>query len=150
VRKTILFLCLVAASAVGSHAQDRGFGAGVILGEPTGLSGKLWLNRQSAVDMGLAYSFRNKGNFHLHADYLFHFPDAIASTERIPLYVGIGGRLAVGRGDGIFGVRIPLGISYWLRSAPLEFFLEVAPILDLAPATELRANGGIGARFFFN
>jgi hypothetical protein len=150
VRKILIVLVLIATATVIGVAQDRGIGAGVILGEPTGLSGKFWVSRQNAVDVGLAYSFRDKGYLHLHADYLFHFPNAIQSTERIPLYVGIGGRLAVGKGSGIFGVRIPLGISYWMRSAPIEFFLELAPILDLAPATELRANGGIGARFFFN
>jgi hypothetical protein len=65
------------------------------------------------------------------------------------VYVGIGGRLAVGKGSGIVGVRIPFGVAFWLRSAPIEFFIEAAPVLDLAPATELSGNGGIGARFYF-
>ena len=143
-----IVLCLIFVSSAVS-AQDSGFGAGVMLGEPTGLSGKAWVSRQNAIDMGLAYSFRNRGYFHVHGDYLWHFPDVIRSEERFPLYVGIGGRLAVGKGSGIFGVRIPFGIAYWLRSAPIEIFLEAAPIVDLAPATELSGNGGIGARFFF-
>ncbi len=146
-KKAILF-CLIAFASVG-HAQDSGFGIGLILGEPTGLSGKAWVSRQNAIDMGLAYSFRGKGYFHVHGDYLWHFPDIIQSTEKIPLYVGVGGRFAAGRESGIFGVRIPFGIAWWLRSAPIEIFLEVAPIVDLAPATELSANGGIGARFYF-
>ncbi len=136
--------------AASSLSQDRGFGAGIILGEPTGLSAKAWVSHQNAVDFGLAYSFRGKGYFHLHADYLWHFPNVIQSPERIPLYTGIGGRLAVGSGSGVFGIRIPFGIAYWLSSAPIEFFLEIAPILDLAPATELSGNGGIGARYYFN
>ena len=149
-RRTFLFfVCLVVLSPV-SRAQDSGFGIGVILGEPTGLSGKVWLSRHEAVDMGLAYSFRDKGYFHIHGDYLWHFPDVIQSTERFPLYAGIGGRLAAGRGSGIFGVRIPLGVAFWPRSAPIEIFLEAVPILDLAPATELSGNGGIWARFYFN
>ena len=146
-------ICLVVAivsSAALVMSQDKGFGAGVILGEPTGLTGKAWMSHQNAVDFGLAYSFRNKGYFHLHADYLWHFPNVIQSTERIPLYAGLGGRFAAGKGSGIFGIRIPFGIAWWLRSAPLEVFLEIAPIVDLAPATELSGNGGIGARFYFN
>jgi hypothetical protein len=145
---SLFFLTLVVIS-VGSFAQDRGFGGGVILGEPTGLSAKAWVSQQNALDFGLAYSFRSKGYLHLHADYLWHFPHVIQSTERLPIFVGVGGRLAVGRGSGIFGVRIPFGIAFWLRSAPIEFFLEIAPIVDLAPATGASANGGVGARYFF-
>ena len=148
-RPLVLALCLIALSSA-ARAQNSGFGAGVILGESTGLSGKVWLSRQNAIDMGLAYSFRSKGYFHVHGDYLWHFPDVIQSTERFPLYAGIGGRIAVGKESGIFGVRIPFGIAWWARSAPIEVFLEVAPILDLAPATELSGNGGIGARFYFD
>ena len=133
-----------------AYSQDSGFGAGILLGEPTGLSAKAWVSRQNAVDFGLAYSFRRDGYFHLHGDYLWHFPRAIQSPERIPLYTGIGARLAVGKGSGVFGIRIPFGIAYWLSEAPIEFFLEIAPILDLAPATELSGNGGIGARYYFN
>jgi hypothetical protein len=148
-RKIGLFLIAVVVLPLAARSQDSGFGVGVILGEPTGLSGKAWVSNQNAIDMGLAYSFRSKGYFHVHADYLWHFPHVIQSEERFPLYVGIGGRLAVGKGSGIVGVRIPFGIAFWLRSAPIEFFLEVAPVLDLAPATELSGNGGVGARFYF-
>lgn len=148
-QKLSLFVIVVVSSAVVALSQDRGFGAGVMLGEPTGLTGKVWVSQRNAIDFGLAYSFRSKGYFHIHADYLWHFPDVIQSTERIPLYVGLGGRLAVGKGSGIFGIRIPFGMAFWLRSAPLEFFLEMAPIVDLAPATELSGNGGIGVRYYF-
>lgn len=143
----MLALLVLPAPAAG---QDRGTGLGVIIGEPTGISAKFWTTSRNAVDAAMAYSFRRRGYFHIHADYLWHFPDVIRSTERFPLYVGIGGRLAVGRDRGIFGVRIPGGIAYWVRSAPVEIFFEVAPIVDLAPETDVSGNIGIGARFFFN
>lgn len=145
----ILALLGFMAATQQSVAQDRGFGLGIILGEPTGLSGKAWLSERNAVDAGLAWSFRSKGFFHVHADYLWHFPEAIRSEERFVLYAGPGARLGAGRGSAIFGIRIVGGLAYWPRKAPFDVFLEVAPILDLAPATELRANGGIGARYFF-
>jgi hypothetical protein len=47
------------------------------------------------------------------------------------------------------GIRVPGGIAYWPRSIPLDVFLEIALIMDVAPATELSLNGGIGARYFF-
>lgn len=145
----MLFFVLSIVLSTAALSQDKGFGVGVILGEPTGLSAKAWVSEQNAVDFGLAYSFRSKGYFHIHADYLWHFPNVIESTERIPLYFGMGGRLAVGKGSGIFGVRIPFGIAFWLRSAPIEFFLEAAPIVDLAPATGASGNGGVGVRYYF-
>lgn len=149
-RRIVLLFGLAMLVVPPAHAQDEGFGAGIILGEPTGLSAKAWVSRQNAVDFGLAYSFRRDGYFHLHGDYLWHFPHAIQAPQRIPLYTGLGARLAVGKGSGVFGIRIPFGIAYWLSEAPIEFFLEIAPVLDLAPATELSGNGGIGARYYFN
>ena len=145
----MLFFVLSIVLSTAALSQDKGFGVGVILGEPTGLSAKMWVSQQNAFDFGLAYSFRSKGYFHIHADHLWHFPNVIESSERIPLYFGIGGRLAVGKGSGIFGVRIPFGIAFWLRSAPIEFFLEAAPIVDLAPATGASGNGGVGVRYYF-
>jgi hypothetical protein len=47
------------------------------------------------------------------------------------------------------GVRVPFGIEYLLEDAPVDFFLEVAPLLDVAPETELRVNGAFGVRYFF-
>lgn len=132
-----------------SFGQNQGFGLGIILGEPTGISAKGWVSGKNAVDVGLAWSFRRKGSFHLHADYLWHFTDVIKSSERFVLYAGLGGRLAVGRGDGIVGMRLSGGFTWWPRGVPLDIFLEIAPILDLAPATELSANGGIGVRYYF-
>ena len=148
-RRIVLTLVVAVALPISTWSQDRGFGVGLMLGEPIGLSGKTWLSQQNAVDFGLAYSFRSKGYFHIHADYLWQFPHVIQSEERFSAYVGIGGRFALGKGSGIVGVRIPIGAAFWLGSAPIEFFIEGAPILDLAPATGLSGNGGIGARFYF-
>jgi hypothetical protein len=33
-------------------AQDHGFGLGLIFGEPTGLSAKLWTSKDNALDFG--------------------------------------------------------------------------------------------------
>lgn len=146
-------LCLAAALCAvppaGAMSQETGAGLGVIAGEPTGISAKLWVSSRNAVDAGLAWSFRSPGFFHLHADYLWHFPDAIAAKERIVPYAGIGGRLGIPKSEGILGVRFPVGVAWWPRSIPLDVFLEFAPVLDLVPASELTAHGGVGARYWF-
>jgi hypothetical protein len=143
----VLFCFLVLPQC---EAQNKGFGAGIILGEPTGLSGKYWVSPTNAVDAGVAWAFTKKGFFHLHGDYLWHFVDAIESTERFVLYAGVGGRLGFGDDKTRVGVRIPGGIAFWPKGAPIDVFLEVAPILDLIPATKLSGNGGLGIRYFFN
>ncbi|MBM2845068.1 MAG: hypothetical protein HW407_380 [Bacteroidetes bacterium] len=149
--RRLAFACVIVLGLpVMASGQDRGVGLGVIIGEPTGLSAKFWTSSRNAIDVAVAYSFRRSGYFHVHADYLWHFPNVIQSTERFPLYAGIGGRIGVGRGSGIFGIRIAGGIAYWAKNAPIEIFFEVAPIVDLAPETGVSGNVGIGARYYFN
>jgi hypothetical protein len=147
--KRILQAVLTLLIASACLAQDRGFGLGVILGEPTGLSGKYWTSSNNAIDAGMAWSFRKAGFFHVHADYLWHFPLQTETSERFTFYTGVGGRLGVVSHDALLGIRIVGGFAYWPKNTPLDIFVEIAPVVDLAPATELSANGGIGIRFFF-
>jgi hypothetical protein len=144
-----VLLTAVVAVSPDATSQDRGFGLGVILGNPTGVSGKYWVSGQSAIDGAVAWSFRRRGFFHVHADYLWHFSDAIKSQERFIPYVGIGGRFGATKGDASLGLRLAGGIAFLPRGAPIDVFLEIAPIVDLAPATEVDVNGGVGIRFFF-
>lgn len=143
-----LLICLCSLGSVLT-AQDKGFGLGIIIGEPTGLSGKYWVSSQNAIDAGMAWSFRHSGFLHLHADYLWHFPDAIQATQRFPLYAGIGGRIGFAKQDAVFGIRVVGGIAWWPKDAPIDVFLELAPIIDLAPASEFSVNGGFGVRYYF-
>ena len=137
------------------YSQDKGFGLGIIAGEPTGISLKGWLSPTSAVDAGIAWSFIKEGSLHIHADYLHHIYGVFdVSSGKLPLYMGVGGRLKIKNNksnfDNTVGVRVPFGIAYLLGSAPLDIFLEVVPTLDLTPKTDLKVNGGIGFRYFFN
>lgn len=147
--RILLLCCVLLAGTFSMRSQDRGFGLGIIIGDPTGLSGKYWVSSTSAIDGGLAWSFRHSGYFHLHGDYLWHFLDAIKSQEKFLPYVGIGGRFGATKRDALLGIRVVGGITFIPRGAPIDIFLELAPILDLAPATELEMNGGIGIRYFF-
>lgn len=133
-----------------SFSQDRGFGLGILLGEPTGMSMKGWVSSSTAIDAGVAWSFHHEGSFHLHADYLFHSFDVFKTQDKIPLYYGIGGRIKTGRNqDTRLGLRMVVGVDYLFQHAPFDIFVELAPILDLTPATEAQVNAGIGGRFWF-
>ena len=125
------------------------FGLGVIVGEPTGISVKNWIGETTAIDGGLAWSFGNTDAIHIHADYLFHCMDIFKiESASFDLHYGIGGRI-ITTNDAIIGARIPVGLNHRLESAPIDFFLELAGILNLTPDTDFDITGGVGARYYF-
>lgn len=147
--RLILIAAVVTALFAGSVLAQGSFGLGMILGEPTGVSAKIFLTERSAIDLAAAWSFSDEAALHLHGDYLLHNFDLIEVEEgRLPIYFGIGARVKF-EDDSKFGVRIPVGLAYIFANAPIDIFVEVVPILDLVPDTEFAANGAIGARFYF-
>ena len=74
---------------------------------------------------------------------------AEADVGRMLFYAGIGGRVKAEEDDSRIGVRVPLGLDYVFAGPPLDVFFEVAPVLDVAPGTDFRVNGGIGIRYYF-
>ena len=144
----ILALALVLFSGV-ARSQEKGFGLGIILGEPTGISAKKWLDDKSALDGAVAWSLVTPSSFHLHADYLYHnFNIFNVKKGKLPLYFGIGFRIRIGDEDRV-GIRIPVGICYIFEQSPLDIFFELGPVLDLTPATRLRLTSSVGIRYFF-
>lgn len=150
--KSILLLSLfllTTATAGFCQANKGDFGAGVILGSPSGLSAKLWTSHTSAFDFGVGWDFQNQNSVYMNADYLWHnFNLFDVNQGQLPLFYGIGGRLTAG-GTGRVGIRIPVGVDYLFEKDPIDVFFEVAPILDLAPSTQFDANAGIGIRYYF-
>ena len=138
----------LASDSASGHGH---FGAGLLVGEPTGLSLKYWLSEKNAVDLGAAWSFEDHSAFQLHSDFLTHKFDLFPiNSGELPLYFGVGGRVKIpDHGSTRAGVRVPVGISYLFADIPVEVFAEVAPIVDVTPATQLRFNGGIGVRYYF-
>jgi hypothetical protein len=145
----ILFIGVIICSS--AQAQNRGFGLGIIIGEPTGISGKLWTGGNTAIDGAAAWSFEKEASVHLHGDLLFHnfsFHPREIRKGTLLLYYGIGGRIKFEDKSKV-GVRVPLGINYLFPHGPLDFFLEIVPVLDLAPSTKFGMNGALGFRYFF-
>ena len=153
--KIAIIVFLLAASSANARTQDD-FGIGIILGEPTGLSLKYWIDEEIAVDGALAWSYSENDSFQLHGDYLIHNYEWLEARE-MPVYYGIGARLKFkdsdGRGrnenDAILGIRVPLGITYLFDEAPLDMFFELVPVLDIAPDVDLDLNAALGLRYYF-
>lgn len=150
-------------ASIAACGQSSGFGAGIILGEPTGISLKGWISADRAVDGAVAWSLLESGYFSVHADYLFHNMDLIHLAKgKMPLYYGPGLRMRTWH-NGYYrdrhhysertglslGVRFPVGLAYLPAKGPVDIFLELVPGLELAPATWFDITGAIGARYWF-
>jgi hypothetical protein len=157
-KRTILtalaITCLCINVAVARHPQ--GIGLGLMAGEPTGFSAKVWTGRHVALDLGVGYSYWWYGHsIQVHGDILGHTRNLIQSENGyLPLYLGIGARVkfadeAHNYPDMRIGLRIPFGIEYVFASAPLGLFLELVPIIDLSPGTNVSGNSAIGFRYYF-
>ncbi len=146
-------------------AQTTGVGAGVIVGAPTGINLKFWTSSINAFDVVLGWAnngewtrfndgyvyYYTQSYFHVHADYLWHDFNVIRTTQRLPLYYGVGFQFDSGNMLATdFGVRGVVGLDWMPYSTPLDVFLEVAPVLYVVPSAGLGVDAGIGARFFFH
>jgi hypothetical protein len=149
----ILFGCLAGLSFGESN---HGFGLGIMLGEPTGISFKGWASQTTAWDAGAAWSFVSGKYFQIHSDFLLHnFNLFKVETGRMALFYGAGARIKFGHNDvtgdsdTIVSLRVPIGISYEFVKTPVELFLELVPMLDLIPSTEVQMAGAVGFRYYF-
>jgi hypothetical protein len=146
----------------GEIGAARPFGLGVVVGEPTGLSAKLYLSARNAVDAVLAFDTYGdrSGWVYLHATYLWH-PSLITSATGVDVgwHVGVGGFVSSGRWgwyddegwayDDAVGIRAPIGLDVDLTAAPVQFFGDVAVHVGVFPGTYVDLGFGIGARYYF-
>lgn len=150
---TALFLAAFITISVNtvSYAQETdGVGIGFMVGEPTGLTLKSWTSGNNALALGVAWSVGRYDAFTIQGDYLWHnfnvFDDI--DSGALPLYYGIGGRVVLADNNTWLGARIPLGLNYLFEEAPIGLFLEVAPIINVAPSTDFDVDGTLGVRFY--
>lgn len=135
-----------------SWGQKKDFGFGLLVGAPTGFTGKYWLPASDAVLQGFIGG--GFGGVTLGGDYLF-YSDAFDHPD-FPFYVGPGlfiGSSAVGgpmyeiNSLGL-GVRGMFGISYLFPKNPFELSFELGPALYLSPKVGMGIGGGIAFRFY--
>ncbi len=153
-RGMLLTVCCLAFLTNPARSQDRGLGIGVIVGDPTGISTKIWTTSTNALQFALAWQARDPflgTRVSFSGDYLWHSFDAIHSTQRLPVFYGVGGVFASGGGaDPALGVRGVVGIDWLSRQSPIDVFLQVVPVLELAPSTDFELGAGVGIRYFFD
>lgn len=142
----ILVLFVIPFSA---SAQTKKVGVGIILGQPTGLSAKFWMNQKSAIDVAAAWQFLPAGTVYVQADYLYQIYHVFPVKKgSLPLYIGVGASATV-QANPTIGLRVPIGIEYLFPDAPFDAFLEIGIGMSVYPATRVQPNGGVGLRYTF-
>lgn len=153
-----------AAEELTDDSVEKGsLGVGIMIGEPTAVCAKLYLEDDRAIQGALGATFVS-GGFQVHADYVFH-PLILEEREEftMPAYIGPGVRLMQHRagrdGDDDFrvGGRVVAGMLFDFKEIPLDVFVEVAGIAEYRIGSDdpdvegfgLALNGGIGARYYF-
>jgi hypothetical protein len=169
---TFLAAILLAGAAHVAQATEVGynrkFGLGFMVGDPTGLSGKLWIAPTNSLDFGLGfwgYGFGdhcdahnncdrygyNNGTFHM--DYLWQ-SNLIRGQAQLDWHIGPGGRIIwfSGCNGDCFELkaRMPIGVDLmFVNPAMLEVFFELAPSLYVAPFLGFDLEAALGVRFYF-
>ena len=144
-------------AARGRPTEKGALGVGLILGEPTGICAKLYLQDDQAIQAAAGAAFYG-GGLQLHGDYVFH-PWILQDRDSfvLPVYVGPGLRFiqySEGRGiDSHFaiGLRAVAGMLFDFKEVPLDVFVEVAGVLeyDFDEGVEPALNVGAGVRYYF-
>lgn len=157
-RKAVLFSMIGPLLCLGHlRAERRGDqGLGVMVGNPSGLSWKLWMDENLAIDAAVGVA---RSEFDIHTTLLWHnfnltkgtnisFLDRANANGSLPVYFGVGPR-ALFEHDMEFGIRFPVGMAYLPNNGPWEFFGEFAPVLRLTPDQGFNGDFAIGARYYF-
>jgi hypothetical protein len=168
----VLLLAVVGSAARATEVgYSRTFGLGIELGDPTGLSAKLWVGRTNALDFGFGFWTYGNGTCYVdqngnticgsfghdggtfNMDYLWQ-SNIIRGTAQLDWHVGGGGRLVWWGGCQsncvAVAARAPIGLDLMFNNPSfMEIFFEIAPAFWLVPNIDFGIDGGIGARFYF-
>ncbi|RPI66894.1 MAG: hypothetical protein EHM43_10530, partial [Ignavibacteriae bacterium] len=151
------FGLFTAASAQGPKGKDFGFG--IILGEPLGLTAKMWTSNENAWQAHVGASYF--GAPRIQADYLWHLN--VFKSQIVKLIAGPGLGIGFGHeGSGFwykdkgqkywynredtsfgFGVRVITGINIIPRATPIEIFLELGPMIGIYPDFGVGLDAGV-------
>ena len=160
--------------AAAADYGSEGFGLGLFLGQPTGLTLAGNFGGGHMVQGYVAFELVYRDSFILIADYIWH-PNIIVSNATLDLSWHFGGGLVLGtwmhdyrydcyRPDPrtrpdywvcndytrvMFGLRMPFGLDLFFHPVPLELYFELAPGIEVFPFVDWILFGGVGLRYWF-
>jgi len=159
----VVTLALIPGIALSQDTlAERGpFGLGGIVTVNTpspdlfaGIDAKYFLDKTNAIDFAITPRISGQKDWLIWADYLYHIRSLIKVEQgELPVYFGIGGRAKIqeDNNDNKFGIRFPVGLAYEFAAAPVDVFLEVAPVWDVTwpPNYDFDLESSFGVRFYF-
>ena len=163
----MLTVIALAASTSVAHATeigtDRQFGLGIQLGDPSAITGKIYLGgRVNAVDfaLGTYYDSPVADGLYIQAAYHVHIVELTSGGGvTIPFRVGVGGFFTTGYWrwdentaddyDVVIGARVPFGLDFDLDNAPIPVYVELGFDVTFAPPLRFGGDGGVGFRYDF-
>ena len=117
---------------------------------------KGWLSGNRAIASVVSFNLsENNSSFYIHGDYLTHkrYDTPGWDVGFLSYYYGVGGRYLwrdAGFDDNFFGIRLPGGLNFTFTDVPFDFYVEMAPVIDVAPDFNFGFTGGLGFRYFLN
>jgi hypothetical protein len=158
----VMLLIVFTSTGKAFSPQNKTFGFGIQVGEPTALTGKFWLQKDQAIAFSVGNSYL--GSLRFGGDYLFHF-NAFNSNV-VNLYAGPGIAFGTGKSGGWwykkgdhywydntdatgFGARGVFGINVVPKRTPLEIFAEFGLMIGISPTGWTEQEAALGIRFYF-
>jgi hypothetical protein len=150
-KKILLIFAIFFSMVEFVFAQESGFGIGIMLGEPSGIAGKYFLDKTTAIDFGVGTGFLGSGSgFAFQADYVQEIKNLIKWKYKLPFYYGFGIRTRFPSENSMyFGVRGVAGLMMYVKKLPVDVFFEIAPSFRLLPTTGLDLDMAVGGRYYF-
>jgi hypothetical protein len=151
---TVLFFAAFAFTGTLLFAAESRLGLGVVLGDPSGITGKVFISSSDAIDAGIGASHHHGA--YVYGDYLRHF-SGVFPVPSLLLYLGIGpgfydhdseGRNHSESDENGLECRFPIGLEYRFTTIPLAAFLELVPAMEIVPDIDFHLRGGLGIRYF--
>lgn len=164
---TILLSCFAQAANVSSTKHpvvtnsekiDQ-FGVGLSVGSLTGLSAQYWLDNERTLNGTFAAANGNTAVSVAHL-WLFHgaFANSGSQGSAFVPYVGVGAIGASGTHSDYFtrdnenfafAAQVPLGLEFLPSPERFDIFIEIAPSIEITPASAGFVTANLGARFYF-
>ena len=150
---TFFLTTLGATNAMAQNATqgatESGFGVGIAIGQPSGISLSLPTGPDNAFNFLAGYEVTRGANLTLLGDYVWHRRDLLqVEVGKVSLYYGPGVRLKLAENPEA-SVRVVLGADYLFEGAPVQTFFELCPGINVVPDTRPNATVDLGVRYYF-
>lgn len=139
--------CWMASYTDGNAQRVAGdVGLGIVIGQPTGLSLKIY-NPRTSTDFLAAWDWNNFFFLNIHAIFDTH----LNNEQTIHFFYGPGGFIGIhnkshnNRTD--LGISGNFGLDFLIQN--FEIFVQATPRLSLKNTDNFNIGGGVGFRFYF-